>query len=259
MSNSIWAPLTDYAQGSLIIDSNGNIAECTTPGVSGAVSPSWATIVGSTVRDGTVVWTVRMLVTPGDTTKLVEEAKLYWTVQSLIAPATGYLLSHLTFTNRLQDSVFCLLALVPIIVGTVYNIVGAGYIYEARGRTPLPIRRDFFCGWMAIAYLVLGGLTVGLLTDSIGDGFKYFWVGFFIGFAMMSLITRLTYENVEIEMSRALLDFDKYLRDVRVLFLCDRPRTWSIVLCSLVLAGVLALMLALFVPHSEAVGPSIIF
>jgi hypothetical protein len=169
-----------------------------------------------------------------ETTKLVEEAKLYWAVQSLVAPAAGYLLSHLTTTNRLQDAVFCVLALafVPIVVGTVYNIAGAGYIYEARVRAQLPISRDFFCGWMAIAYLIVGGLVVSLLADAVGAYLRerppghhaplaFLLGGFVIGLAIIWLITRSTYTRVRAECARhqEIIDFGLYLENVERL--CD--------------------------------------
>src|SRR5271155_3197384 len=98
MPNPNWQPATDYAVGYVVVDSIGNIEQCTTAGQSGAAAPTWATSIDGITSDGAVRWTLRVSVKQ-DTTKLVEEAKLYWTVQSLVAPAVGYLLSHLTYTN----------------------------------------------------------------------------------------------------------------------------------------------------------------
>lgn len=218
-----WRASSDYAVGDIIVDSNGNIAQCTTPGISGAAAPAWATTAGTTTHDAGVIWTLR-IVTKRDTTKLVEEAKLYWTVQSLIAPVVGYLLSHLTFADKLRDSIFCVLALVPIIVGAVYNLAGAGYIYEARSLAGLPIRRDFFCAWMATAYVILGGVAFGLLGYFVGSSLHLppragLSIGFGLGCAFLWFVSRTIYKQVENECLRQNLQgFDQYLSDVKRLY-----------------------------------------
>jgi phage gp36-like protein len=53
-----WAASTAFAVGALIIDSNGNVQQCTTAGTSGSATPAWPTVRGTTVTDGTVVWTL---------------------------------------------------------------------------------------------------------------------------------------------------------------------------------------------------------
>jgi hypothetical protein len=232
-----WQASTSYAIGDTIVDSNGNIAQCTTAGTSGAAAPTWATTVGKTTADGGVVWTLRVLIKP-DTTKLVEEAKLYWTVQSLIVPVVGYLLSHLTPGDKLQDSVFCLLALVTIVVGAVYNVAGAGYIYEARLLAGLPIRHDFFCAWMATVYVILAGVTVGLFGHFVGSylGFPLrAWLlisAFALGCMLLWTVSRVTYKQVAREFSQQnVAGFDQYLRDVKRLY---DPKRWQILILILI-------------------------
>jgi hypothetical protein len=250
MADSNWRASSGYAVGDIIVDSNGNIAQCTTPGMSGAGVPAWATTVDTTTRDAGVIWTLRFVI-KRDTTKLVEEAKLYWTVQSLIAPVVGYLLSHLTSTGRLWNSIFCILALVPIIVGAVYNLAGAGYIYEARSLAGLPIRRDFFCAWMATAYVILGGVTVGLLGYFIGSSLHLptragLFIGFGLGCAGLWIVSRTTYRQVKNECSRQnILGFDLYLSDVKRLYDLQR---WEIVILFLLLLGAVVLAIRLFSP-----------
>ncbi len=58
-SNPVWAASTAYSVGNLIVDFNGNIQRCTTAGTSGSGShPAWATTIGATTTDNTVVWTL---------------------------------------------------------------------------------------------------------------------------------------------------------------------------------------------------------
>jgi hypothetical protein len=245
-----WRTSSTYAVGDIVVDSNGNVAQCTTPGISGAAAPAWATMVGAATHDAGVTWTLRILI-KRDTTKLVEEAKLYWTVQSLIAPVVGYLLSHLTSTNKLWDSIFCVLALVPIIVGAVYNLAGAGYIYEARCLAGLPIRRDFFCAWMATAYVILGGVTFGLLGYFAGWYLHLppragLFVGFGLGCTFLWFVSRTTYKQVENECLRQNLQgFDQYLSDVQRLYDLE---FWKIVMLLVLLFGVVVVAIRLLSP-----------
>jgi hypothetical protein len=58
VNNPSWAASTAYALGALIVDSNGNVEECTTAGTSkSGTHPTWNTTVGDTTTDGTVTWT----------------------------------------------------------------------------------------------------------------------------------------------------------------------------------------------------------
>jgi hypothetical protein len=54
-----WAASTAVTAGQMIVDSNGNVQECTTAGTTyGTVPTSWGSTVGATTSDGsTVVWT----------------------------------------------------------------------------------------------------------------------------------------------------------------------------------------------------------
>lgn len=57
-SNVAWQANTFYSLVSVVIDSNGNLQQVTTPGKSNGSAPTWATSVGSTTNDGTAVWTM---------------------------------------------------------------------------------------------------------------------------------------------------------------------------------------------------------
>lgn len=54
-----WVGNRGYGLGDVVkpTSPNGYVYECTTEGTSGANEPSWPTSVGSTVEDGSVVWT----------------------------------------------------------------------------------------------------------------------------------------------------------------------------------------------------------
>lgn len=52
---SVWQPSTFFPAGARIYDSNGNLQQVTTAGVSGTMQPAWATT--GTTNDGPVVWT----------------------------------------------------------------------------------------------------------------------------------------------------------------------------------------------------------
>lgn len=54
-----WAASTIYSTSLTIIDSNSNIQELTTGGLTGGVEPTWDPVMGNTTNDGTAVWTNR--------------------------------------------------------------------------------------------------------------------------------------------------------------------------------------------------------
>ena len=56
--NANWAANTFYSIASVVVDTNGNLQQVTTGGTSGSSNPTWATVVGNTTTDGTVVWTM---------------------------------------------------------------------------------------------------------------------------------------------------------------------------------------------------------
>lgn len=58
MANQSWIPSkTRTLNADVIVDSNGNVQQCTESGASGTVLPVFGTSVGATTHDGSVVWT----------------------------------------------------------------------------------------------------------------------------------------------------------------------------------------------------------
>jgi hypothetical protein len=53
-----WGAAQAVAAGQMIVDSNGNIQECTVAGGTGASAPAWGTTLGALTNDGSVVWTL---------------------------------------------------------------------------------------------------------------------------------------------------------------------------------------------------------
>lgn len=56
-----WAATTAYSLAAIVspVTGNGYFYECTTAGTTAGTEPTWPTVVGNTVTDGTVVWTCR--------------------------------------------------------------------------------------------------------------------------------------------------------------------------------------------------------
>lgn len=56
-----WVATTAYSLAAIVspITGNGKFYECTTAGTTSGTEPTWPTVVGNTVTDGTVVWTCR--------------------------------------------------------------------------------------------------------------------------------------------------------------------------------------------------------
>lgn len=59
ISSTVWQPSTVYMLGQVIVDPTGRAQQVTQAGTSGSVSPSWSDAYGTTVTDGTVVWTCK--------------------------------------------------------------------------------------------------------------------------------------------------------------------------------------------------------
>ena len=61
MAYSAWAATNAYSVGNIVrastLQASGLVFRCTTAGTSGSSEPAWGTDIGSTVTDGTVVWT----------------------------------------------------------------------------------------------------------------------------------------------------------------------------------------------------------
>ena len=61
MAYAAWTDANAYAVGDIVrstsLQASGLVFQCTTAGTSGATEPAWATDIGSTVTDNTVVWT----------------------------------------------------------------------------------------------------------------------------------------------------------------------------------------------------------
>jgi hypothetical protein len=159
------------------------------------------------------------------TYKLMEEIKLYWVVQTAVAPAIGYLLSNIDVSSAaLNDIVFCVLAFVPTVIGTVYNLAGANYIREARLEAGFPSGKDFLCRWLIVAYLIIGGLIAAILIHALSSLLlpKNFascivgihatrWltvVGFLLGLCTFGYLSKTTYRRIESPGSH---DFQIYL------------------------------------------------
>ncbi len=58
-SATTWAQSTAYTVGDIVKPTsvNGHYYRCTTAGISDATEPTWTTIIGNTVTDGSVTWT----------------------------------------------------------------------------------------------------------------------------------------------------------------------------------------------------------
>lgn len=61
MAYSAWASSTAYSVGDIVrassLQASGLVFQCTTAGTSASTQPTWPTDLGSTITDGTVVWT----------------------------------------------------------------------------------------------------------------------------------------------------------------------------------------------------------
>jgi hypothetical protein len=90
-SGAAWKADTYYSLLGVVIDTNGNLQQVTTAGLSGTSTPTWATVDGNTTDDGTVVWT-----------QLETTTELAWDPSTLYT--TGQVLSESGSLFELQAS-----------------------------------------------------------------------------------------------------------------------------------------------------------
>lgn len=77
-SSVAWRGSTYFSLAGVIIDSNGNLQQVSTPGKSGSSAPTWATSVNATTQDGAVVW------------KLIQTAaSMNWQAHTTYTPSTA--------------------------------------------------------------------------------------------------------------------------------------------------------------------------
>ena len=109
-----WAATTAFASAALIVDSNGNTQRATTAGTTGATAPTWPTVLGATVTDGTVTWTLVALGKAG--------------VTNTIAPVWGTTLNGTTLDGAAVTGTltWTLVALGPILNLQTATLINSG-------------------------------------------------------------------------------------------------------------------------------------
>lgn len=84
-STVAWQSNTYFSLPGVVIDSNGNLQQVTKAGKSGASAPAWATSVGNTTTDGTVVWVM-----------IQTAASLIWDAHTAYTPSTEFDLTEVS-------------------------------------------------------------------------------------------------------------------------------------------------------------------
>lgn len=150
--------------------------------------------------------------------KFTEEIRLFWTIQIAIAAVFGYLGSNLKLEladplSQYRNLLFCLMSYFFVLVGSMYNIIGNYYIFEARTRMPdCPGSPDVLIApTIALLYLMasgiigsIGAVVIGKLLNGLPlsvlilpDGMLLLAVvGFVFGSVADFLVSRSTYRNV---------------------------------------------------------------
>lgn len=106
-SSGAWAATTYFSLDGVIIDSNGNLQKVTTAGKSKSGShPTWATSVGLTTADGTVIWTM-----------IQTAASMVWAANTQYAPG-HYIVAAAGGQN-------CLFILKPVQVAEIIQQPGS--------------------------------------------------------------------------------------------------------------------------------------
>jgi hypothetical protein len=104
-----------------------------------------------------------------NTSKLMEEIKLYWTVQVAVGGILGYLGANLSFASATAEkNIFlCGVSFLLIAMGAIYNLIGN---YYARVEGVQAGRSDYqenlFTPTLALIYLIVSAMLGGIFTHS---------------------------------------------------------------------------------------------
>lgn len=106
-------------------------------------------------------------------TRLIEEIKIYWTIQLAVCAVLGYLGSNIDVIaegagriGNARNFIISLVAFLLVSIGAIYNLVGNYYIrlcgYTIEGKK----QEDIVSPSLAIAYFVISGIIGALITYS---------------------------------------------------------------------------------------------
>ncbi|MFM7070695.1 MAG: hypothetical protein ACKO38_02740 [Planctomycetota bacterium] len=160
--------------------------------------------LGTTATDGT---THSAISADKLSDKLVEEIKLYWTVEIGIVTVLGVLFSQLGSqrTEPMAQFLMCFVAMVLVVVGTMYNIAGNYYTFVTRTQISGSAgdQEGIISTVMEIAFFLLSGVcgvamgcygSVLFESDSLS-----FWLslsGLFIGLAVNVAVTLASFSGL---------------------------------------------------------------
>jgi hypothetical protein len=115
--------------------------------------------------------------------KLMEEVKLYWTVQTGIAAVLGYLGTHLSFSSSaaaglVKNAAVCGVATLLVTIGAIYNLIGNYYTRIAGAQAGnQPQQENIVTPMLARAYVAVSSLlgAVGLVSFARGLALRLAW------------------------------------------------------------------------------------
>jgi hypothetical protein len=136
-SRVAWNANTYYSIAGAIIDTNGNLQMTTTAGTSGAVTPTWATVVGNSTTDGTVTWimiqTAASMVWAAHTSYVSQST---FSLSSVAAASGG----HTVYTGTIVGGASNFFAGTTFIISGFTNTVNNGtYLCSASSTTTLTL------------------------------------------------------------------------------------------------------------------------
>ena len=165
---------------------------------------------------------VRRSTSQDNSSKLMEEIKLYWTIQLAVGGILSYLGSHLTFSqsDAEKNILLCGVSFLLITMGAIYNVIGNYYARMEGARLGrIDEQENLFTPTLALMYLVvcgiLGGITAystlgvlglaGDLLSSIGGGA----VGILLNWLVCRRVFRELYDSDKLNIYR---DYSRHLR-----------------------------------------------
>ncbi len=161
-------------------------------------------------------------------TKLVEEVKLYWTIQVAVAGILGYLGTNLNFTTEtaVKNIFLCGVSSLLITMGAIYNLIGNYYARIEGSRTGREKdQENIITPTLALIYMIVSGILGGItaysalrVTGATGNLLSDAFKGGFAGVLLNWLICRRVFRELYEE---GLASYRDYSRHLRRLFIFD--------------------------------------
>lgn len=162
--------------------------------------------------------------------KMIEEIKLYWTIQIAIASMLGFLATNIDMGKMGATCLICFPAFLLLTIGAIYNLVGNYYIaLEGASRGSSRMQENIITPHLCVLYWAIGAVLGALLGYCFGS-VLYDWLklgkdlqflpsrmavyGAIGGWGLVYLTERRTYQDLCKSGPKQYTDYSQVLKKI---------------------------------------------